>query len=308
MADGLHGEDGRFHEFALQPDPVDEVLVFLVQRTQEAEIAEMQVGVPVVDVEVVQQDLPVPDFHLAGEVTHVPARLVRDRDMVRIAADDPVLDQQVRGVDVRLDFQVVPIDDVVGKGSAAPLIVAGGRDVVEHPESEVLDIHLAGFQQVAEVLVGLVRVFGKAEDAGNIVQDGLFPPPGFQDQVQFPVLQLEAAHGDPLLVEEAFQGEAGGQAADAGQCVLPGELAAGVGVPVREDDVLKRDGVERTDGDMADMDVTVDVVGQFGDGLPGEGGLHRRGLDGHDKRQQQNQQCRQDPSRYAKGLLHNLQR
>ena len=71
---------------------------------------------------------------------------------------------------------------------------------------------------------------------------------------------------------------------------------------------MRANGVERTDGDMADMDVAVDVVGQGGDGLPGEGGLHRRGLDGHDKGQQQNQQCRQDPSRYAKGLLHNLQR
>ena len=65
MADGLHREDGRVHEFALEADPVHEVVI-VVQRAQEAEIAEMQVGLSVVDVEVVQQDLPVPDLHFAG--------------------------------------------------------------------------------------------------------------------------------------------------------------------------------------------------------------------------------------------------
>ena len=141
--------------------------------------------------------------------------------MVRVAADDPVLDQDVRGVDVGLDFQVVPVDDVVGDGFAVPRVAAGVGDRVVHPEGEVLDVHLAGFQQVAEVFVGLVGILLEAEDAGDVVQDGLVPGPGLQDQVELPVLQLEPAHGDALLVEEPLQGEAGGQAADAGQRVLP---------------------------------------------------------------------------------------
>ena len=308
MADGLHREDGRFHEFALDPDPVDEVLVVVVQRAQKAEIAEMQVGIPVVDMQVVQQDLPVADLHLAGEVAHVPAGLVRDGEMVRVAADDAVLDQDVGSVDVGLDFQVVPVDDVGGEGLAAPLVAAGGGDGLVHPEGEVLDIHLAGFQQVAEVLVGLVRVLLEAEDAGDVVQDGLVSRAGLEDQVQLAVLQPEAAHGDALLVEEALQGEAGGQAADAGQRVLAGEFPAVIGMAVGEDDVLEGDGVERADGDVADADVAVDVFGELVDGLPGEGGLHRRRLDGHDERQQQDHECRQNPCRYAKALLHNLQR
>ena len=308
MAHGLHREDGRLHELALEPDPVDEVLVVVIQRAQHAEIAEIQVGIPVVDVEVVQQDLPVADLHLAGEVAHVPARLVREDDMVRVAADDPVLDQDVRGVDVGLDFQVVPVDDVVGDGFAVPRVAAGVGDRVVHPEGEVLDVHLAGFQQVAEVFVGLVGILLEAEDAGDVVQDGLVPGPGLQDQVELPVLQLEPAHGDALLVEEPLQGEAGGQAADAGQRVLPGELPAVIGMTVGQDDVLERDGVERADGNMADREVSVDVFGEFGDGLAGEGGLHRRRLDSHDERQQQDHECRQNPCRYAKAFLHNLQR
>ena len=128
--------------------------------------------------------------------------------MAGIPTDDPVLDQQVRGVDIGLDLQVVPVDDVVGEGSAAPLIAAGGGDMVEHPESKILDIDLPRFQKVAEVLVRLVRVFLEAEDTGNVVEDRFFPRPGFQDQVQLPILQRKTAYGDALLVKEAFQGEA----------------------------------------------------------------------------------------------------
>ena len=184
----------------------------------------------------------------------------------------------------------------------------GGGDMVEHPESEVLDIHPAGFQQVPEILVRLVRVFLEAEDPGDVVEDVFFTGRRFQDQVQFSVLQRDPADGDALLVEQAFQGKAGGQAADAGQGVLPGEFPARVGIAVREDDILERDGVEGADGDMAHADVSVDAPGKLVDRLPGKGGLHRRRLDGHDERQQQNQQCRQDPEHYAKGLFHNLQR
>ena len=268
----------------------------------------MQVGIPVVYMQVVQQDFPVADLHLAGEVAHVPAGLVRDGDMVRVPADDSVLDQDIGGVDVGLDFQVVPVNDAVGEGLAAPFCAAGGGDVVEHPEGEVFDLYLAGFQQVTKVLVGLVRVLLEAENAGNVVQNGLFSGAGLQDQIQFPVLQLQAAYGNTFLVEEPLQGEAGGQAADAGQRILAGKCSAGVRLAVGENDVLEGDGVERSDGDMADVDVAVDVLGELVNRLPGEDGLHRRRLDGHDERQQQDHECRQDPKRYAQGLLHNLQR
>ena len=211
-------------------------------------------------------------------------------------------------MDVGLDFQFVPVDDVVGEGFPAPLIATGGGDVVEHPESEVLDIHPAGFQQVAEIFVRLVGVLLETEDPGDVVKDVFFTGRRLQDQVQFPVLQREPADGDALLVEQAFQGEAGGQAADAGQRVLPGKFPARVGMAVGEDDILERDGVERTDGDMAHADVSVNAPGELVDRFPGKGGLHRRRLDGHDERQQQDEQCCQDPERYAKGLFHNLQR
>ena len=180
--------------------------------------------------------------------------------------------------------------------------------MVVHPEREVLDVHLAGLQQVAEILVGLVGVLLEPEDAGDVVDDAFLVRGRLQDQVELPVLQREPAHGDSFLVQEAFQGEAGGEAADAGQRVLCGEFPAGVGMAVGEDDVLEGDGVEGSDGDMADADVSVDVRRELVHGLPGEGGLYRRRLDGHDERQQQDQECRQDPERYAKALLHNLQR
>ena len=188
MADGLHGEDGRVHELALDPHPVDEILVLVVQRAQETEIAEVDVGVAVVEMDIVQQDLPVADLHLAGEVADLPAGLVRKGDVVRVAADHAVLHEQVGGMEVGLDFQVVPVDDVVGEGSVAPFPQAGGAHRVEHPERQVLDVHLAGFQQVTEILFRLVRVMGEAEDTGEVVRDGLSAGSGLENQVELRVL------------------------------------------------------------------------------------------------------------------------
>ena len=206
----------------------------------------MQVGILILNVEVVQQNLPMADVHLAGEVLQVQAGLVGDADVVRVRPDLPVLDQDVGGVDIRLDFQVVPVDDI-GRDRGMPFLPHFvGAGVVDHPESEVLDVHLAGFQQVAEVLFGLVGVGFEAENAREVVR--ILPVrPGLDDEVELAVLQPQAAHGNALLAEKALDGETGGQMSDAEQGVLPRESPVGIGRLVADDDVFEGDGVEGAD-------------------------------------------------------------
>ena len=209
MADRLHRQDARGEEFPFQAHLVHEILVFVVQRTQEAEVPQVQVRVLVLDVEVVQQYLSVSDVHLAGDVLQVQAGLVGDADVVRVRPDLPVLDQDVGGVDVRLDFQVVPVDDI-GRDRGMPFLLhLGGGRVVDHPEREVLEVHLAGFQEVAEVLFGLVGVGFETEDARKVVRR-LSVRSGLDDEVELAVLQPQPAHGDAFLAEKALDGETGG--------------------------------------------------------------------------------------------------
>ena len=91
---------------------------------------------------------------------------------------------------------------------------------------------------------------------------------------------------------------------DAENGVLPREIAVGIRRPVADDDVVEGDGVERPDRDAAHRDVSVDLVRQHRDRFSGEGGLDGGGLHGDDERQQQDDDCRQDPERYAKSPFH----
>ena len=302
VADGLHGQDARGYEFPFQPDTVEEVAI-LAEGRQHAEIPQVDVGILVLDVEVVHEDLPVPDLHLAGDVREVEAGRTRDADVVRVGEDFTAAHQDVGGMDLRLHLHVVPVDDAVGIGFCTLGRHPLAAGIVDHPEGEVLDVHLLCFQEVAEVLFGFVGVGGEAEDAGEVVRRFAVGA-GFEDQVELPVLQGEPAHGDALLAEEALQGEPGGELADAEEGVLRRNGSVRVGGAVRQDDILERDRIEGTDGDVPHGNVPVDLVGEHPDRLPGEGGLHRRRLDGDDQAQQQNQDCRQDPSRYAKSLFH----
>ena len=181
----------------------------------------------------------------------------------------------------------------------------GGSFVVDHPEREVLYVHFLGFQQVAKVFLGFVRVgFGEAQYAGEVVPRLLSRSAGLDDQVELPVLELEPAYGDALLAEQTFQGKACGQVSDPQERVLRGEGPVGIRCPVRDDDILERDGVKGTHGDMPHLDVSVNLVREHRNRLARKSCLDSRRLDGDDKGQQQNQDCRQDPERYAKSLFH----
>ena len=91
---------------------------------------------------------------------------------------------------------------------------------------------------------------------------------------------------------------------DAEQGVLPRESPVGIGRLVADDDVFEGDGVEGADRNAAHRDVSVDLVRQHRDRFSGEGGLDGRGLHGDDESQQQDDDCRQDPERYAKSPFH----
>ena len=165
MADGPHGQDAGGKDVRLQPDAVQEVGVIFIQGAQHAEVTEVQVGIPVTEMEIVQQDLSMPDLYLAGKVLDLESGLVGEGDPLGVAADDPVLDQQVRGQDVGLDFQVVPVDDRVGQRSVSLGLPAFHSGVVDHPEGHSFHLHAAGFQQVPEVLLGFVWIgFLQVED------------------------------------------------------------------------------------------------------------------------------------------------
>ena len=154
MIDSLHGNDRRGGEFPFQADAVQEVLVILVQGSQEAEGPEVDVGIPLLDVEVVQQHFAVADLHLSGKVPDIQAAFFADADMVRGPCDIPVFDQDPRGVDVGGRFQVVPVDHIRGDGAFSPGQILLRPGVVEHPEPEAFDVHFPGFEQVAEFFLG----------------------------------------------------------------------------------------------------------------------------------------------------------
>ena len=105
-------------------------------------------------------------------------------------------------------------------------------------------------------------------------------------------------------MEKTLQGETGGQAADAGKRILRGEFSAGIRIAVSHDDILEGDGVKRAEGNVSYADVPVDVVRYLVDHPSDEIRLYRRRLDGHDESEQHDQQCRQDPKRYAEALFH----
>ena len=302
VADRLHGEDGGGGEFAFEAHLAEEVAV-IVQGTQQTEIAKVEVGVVVLDVELVQQHLPMARLHLSGQVMHVPSALLRNPDMVRVADDFPVLDEQVRCMDVRHDVQVVPVDDVVGHGLPPLVGLPLGGGMVEHPETEAFDIHPGGLQKVAEILLGFSGRL-QAQDARQVAGGFFTGGAGLRDEVETASFQPQAADGDPFLVEEPLQGEPGRQGADAQERVLCREESAPVGMPVLHDHVPEDEGVEGFHGDAAHLDVRVDVPGETLHRLPGEIGLDSGGLDGDDEGQQQQEQHCQHAERYAKTLLH----
>ena len=105
-------------------------------------------------------------------------------------------------------------------------------------------------------------------------------------------------------MQESLQGEPGGKVADAQQRVHLVGGAVGIGIPVRDDDVFENEGVEGLDGDPSDLHVCVNPVPEHPDGLAGQGGLYGGRLDDDEQEQQQKQDCRKDPYRYAKPLFH----
>ena len=207
VADRLHGQDGGCGEFALQDDPFDEIVI-IVDGREHPERLQVQVRVGVLDVEVVQQDLSVPHLHLAGNILHVPAGFLPEPDVVGVSGDLPVLHQKVGRGHIGQDVQVVPVDDVVRSGLPAFLSPPDGGRMVYEPEAESFHLHPAGFQEVAEFLL---RFSGRlqSQDAEEVAP-GLFPGrAGFHHIVEGTVLQTEPAHGNPFLMQESLEGEAG---------------------------------------------------------------------------------------------------
>ncbi len=207
MADCLHGEDRRSAELTLHPDLFEEAAV-VVDGGQEPEILQVQVRIVVLDVQVVQKDLFMTHFHLSGDIPDVPSRLVGYPDVVRDAGDFPVLDEQVGGGHIGQDLQVVPVDDAVRSGLPAFLSPPDGGRMVHEPEAESFHLHPAGFQEVAEFLL---RFSGRlqSQDAEEVAP-GLFPGrAGLHHIVEGTVLQTEPAHGNPFLMQESLEGEAG---------------------------------------------------------------------------------------------------
>ncbi len=207
VADCLHGQDGGGGEFALQDHPFDEIVI-VVDGPEHPEVLQVQVRIGVLDMEVVQQDLPVAHLHLAGNILYVPAGFLPEPDMVGVSGDLPVLHQKVGRGHIGQDVQVVPVDDAVRSGLPAFLSPPDGGRMVHEPEAESFHLHPAGFQEVAEFLL---RFSGRlqAQDAEEVAP-GLFPGrAGLHHIVEGTVLQAEAAYGNPFLMQESLEGEAG---------------------------------------------------------------------------------------------------
>jgi hypothetical protein len=84
MVDGLHGEDGRFHEFALEPDPVDEVLVVPKSMAGDPErLANM--------VRQVNEDAVKPEDRLSDNVYEYDS----DTQTLKIASDGHIQDSEM---------------------------------------------------------------------------------------------------------------------------------------------------------------------------------------------------------------------
>ena len=164
-------------------------------------------------------------------------------------------------------------------------------------------------EREAEILSVLSNNLNKTSLGGGHTEyplevGGAFPAQGVRlnDQEETGVIQAGVAEIRPGAVQKAHNGELGPEGSYGGKGVGAGDG----GVPVYDGYVVKRDGLEGTEGYHLEGDIGIHIAPEFLHNLAARPGLDPRGLHSRKRRQEYNEYPCQDFQQYAETFFHRL--